>query len=157
MPAAPLPRRTAWSSPAELALVFDRLFHSDGDTSLQWDALSRVKVWIARGNCPHAVESTANLLELILADSGSDSNSSSSSSEGGAGGRTTPGELRLSYSMAIIRRSGEEGPEDETLSSGGFSPSLLGYPSRGVPSIEPTRAAHWAPSEEASEGCGGRG
>ncbi|GAA5834526.1 hypothetical protein JCM11251_007032 [Rhodosporidiobolus azoricus] len=97
MPAPSLPRRTAWHSPPELDLVFSRLFHSDGEVAQQLDGLSRVKIWIARGNCPHAVESTANLLELILADSAGAGTSS--------GNETGPsaGELRLSYSMAMIR------------------------------------------------------
>ncbi|GAA6025862.1 hypothetical protein JCM10207_003236 [Rhodosporidiobolus poonsookiae] len=93
MPAL-LPRRTAWTTPAELHLVYSRLFLSGGDLVQQHDGLARIKVWIARGYCPHAVESTANLLELILADSGPSTSSSRSPS---------PGELRLSYSMAIIR------------------------------------------------------
>ncbi|BGP20324.1 hypothetical protein JCM10213_002047 [Rhodosporidiobolus nylandii] len=96
MPAA-LPRRTAWTGPADLQLVYANLFNLDGDVVLQRDALSRIKVWIARGNCPHAVESTANLLELLLADSQAALPSTS------AARAPSPAELRLSYSMAMIR------------------------------------------------------
>ncbi|GAA5989055.1 hypothetical protein JCM11641_002310 [Rhodosporidiobolus odoratus] len=88
-----LPRRTPWSCPAELELVYSRLFLSDANNNLQRDGLDRIKVWIARGNCPHAVESTANLLDLILVDRPSTSTARAPS----------PAELRLSYSMAIIR------------------------------------------------------
>ncbi|GAA5863546.1 hypothetical protein JCM8547_007281 [Rhodosporidiobolus lusitaniae] len=96
----PLPRRTAWSTPAELHLVFSRLFLSDGDRSLQRDGLSRIKVWIARGNCPHAVESTANLLELVLRDSLDAVTGAPSTSKDVV---PSASELRLSYSMAMIR------------------------------------------------------
>ncbi|GAA6037528.1 hypothetical protein JCM8097_008239 [Rhodosporidiobolus ruineniae] len=93
MPAM-LPRRTAWATPGELHLVYSRLFLSEGDAALQLDGLSRIKVWMARGTCPHAVESTANLLELLLRDTAPSTSSSAP---------VSPAELRLSYSMAIIR------------------------------------------------------
>ncbi|GAA5868505.1 hypothetical protein JCM3774_005401 [Rhodotorula dairenensis] len=90
-----VPRKTAWSTRAEFVLVFDRLFASDGDVALQRDAISRIQVWLHRGQCPHAVESTAALLQLILRDA---EPSTSSAAHG-----VSEHELRLSYSMAVIR------------------------------------------------------
>lgn len=111
-------RRTAWTSPQELSVVFSSLFHSDGDSGAQRWAIARVrptflgaraphvgraadpalwmqiKVWLARGpNCPHAVESTASLLEIVLRDTAAV----------GSSQRPSQQELRLAYSMALIR------------------------------------------------------
>ncbi|GAA5872576.1 hypothetical protein JCM1840_004841 [Sporobolomyces johnsonii] len=90
-----LPHRTAWSTPAEFLLVFRALFESDADPQRQLEAISRIKVWQTRPSCPHAVESTANFLELILRDSATPAQS--------GGYRPSAHELRLGYSMAIIR------------------------------------------------------
>ncbi|KAL8279387.1 hypothetical protein RQP46_008199 [Phenoliferia psychrophenolica] len=87
-------RRTAWTSPQELNVVFSSLFHSDGDSGAQRWAIARIKVWLARGpNCPHAVESTASLLEIVLRDT----------EAVGTSQRPSQQELRLAYSMALIR------------------------------------------------------
>ncbi|POY75509.1 hypothetical protein BMF94_1411 [Rhodotorula taiwanensis] len=90
-----VPKRTAWSTAQEFRLVFDRLFASEGDVVLQQDAIGRIKVWLHRGQCPHAVESTAALMQLILRDA--------EPSTSHAAGAVSEHELRLSYSMAIIR------------------------------------------------------
>ncbi|GAA5926662.1 hypothetical protein JCM1841_003197 [Sporobolomyces salmonicolor] len=90
-----LPHRTAWSTPAEFLLVFRALFESDADPQRQLEAISRIKVWQTRASCPHAVESTANFLELILRDAATPAQS--------GGYRPSAHELRLGYSMAIIR------------------------------------------------------
>ena len=61
----------------------------------------QIQVWLNRGQCPHAVESTAALLQLILRD-GEPSTSTAPYS-------VSEHELRLSYAMAIIRFvSGEQ-------------------------------------------------
>ncbi|GAA5912639.1 rRNA-processing protein LAS1 [Sporobolomyces salmoneus] len=90
-----LPHRTAWTTPLEFQSVYSDLFESDGDTTRQRTALSRIAVWQSRNLCPSAVESTANLLNLILLDS---SPSSSCHSP-----RPSSSQLRLSYSMTLIR------------------------------------------------------
>ncbi|GAA5985704.1 hypothetical protein JCM10908_007080 [Rhodotorula pacifica] len=90
-----VPRKTAWSTRQEFRLVFDRLFASEGDIALQQDAIGRIQVWLNRGQCPHAVESTAALLQLILRDA--------QPSTSTAAQTVSEHELRLSYSMAIIR------------------------------------------------------
>ncbi|GEM11119.1 amino acid transporter [Rhodotorula toruloides] len=85
------PRRTPWSTLHEWTHVHDSLFAHSASTDSQLDALATVNVWIARGNCPHAVESTAALLTLVLRDSRHDHVPHSTN------------DLRLSYSMAIVR------------------------------------------------------
>ncbi|GAA5967169.1 hypothetical protein JCM3765_001551 [Sporobolomyces pararoseus] len=87
-----LPHRTAWTTQVEFQSVYSDLFESDGDAKRQQVGLSRIAVWQSRKQCPSAVETTANLLRLILLDT------SSSSAL-----RPSAHELRLSYSMAIIR------------------------------------------------------
>lgn len=95
-------------------MVYGCLFASDGDLSAQrygFDRVTRcvspsrslgadpvriyaqIQVWMARGGCPHAIESTAALLELILRDA----------QVVGPSYRPSQHELRLSYSMALIR------------------------------------------------------
>lgn len=63
---------------------------------------------MSRGNCPYAVESTASLLELILRDT----------EVIGSSYRPSQQELRLSYSMALIRFA---------LALGLLSRSLIAY------------------------------
>ncbi|GAA6018955.1 hypothetical protein JCM11491_005692 [Sporobolomyces phaffii] len=84
-----LPHRTAWTTQVEFQAVYADLFESEGDAERQRVGLSRIAVWQSRNQCPSAVETTANLLRLILRDAAS----------------SVPDahELRLSYSMAIIR------------------------------------------------------
>ncbi|SCZ98430.1 BZ3500_MvSof-1268-A1-R1_Chr3-2g06364 [Microbotryum saponariae] len=86
-------RRVPWSSPDELHQVFSWLFAGDGDAAVQRYAIGRIKVWMSRGNCPHAIESTASLLELVLRDT----------ANVGPSQRPSQHELRLAYSMALIR------------------------------------------------------
>ncbi|GAA5932670.1 hypothetical protein JCM3775_002206 [Rhodotorula graminis] len=93
-----VPRKTPWSTHLEFHLVFDRLFNSDGDPTLQRDAITRIRVWLDRGNCPHPVETTANLVALVLRDSAPSSSSSSSFNSA-----ALEGDLRLAYAMAIVR------------------------------------------------------
>ncbi|GAA6006732.1 rRNA-processing protein LAS1 [Rhodotorula paludigena] len=88
------PHRTPWATRAEFQLVFDRLFASDADPALQRDAVSRIHVWLARGNCPHAAESTASLVDLVLRDAAPSTSLASAHSEH---------DLRLAYAMAMIR------------------------------------------------------
>ncbi|GJN94484.1 hypothetical protein Rhopal_007564-T1 [Rhodotorula paludigena] len=88
------PHRTPWATHAEFQLVFDRLFASDADPALQRDAVSRIHVWLARGNCPHAAESTASLVDLVLRDAAPSTSLASAHSEH---------DLRLAYAMAMIR------------------------------------------------------
>lgn len=118
-------RLTSWATPDEFQLVFSSLFASEGDVAAQRFAIERVstfsstslgahrglkrvlttccllqiKVWLSRGACPHEVESTASLLELLLRDDSSMSSVASSS----VLPRPSQQELRLSYSMALIR------------------------------------------------------
>ncbi|KPV73248.1 uncharacterized protein RHOBADRAFT_55020 [Rhodotorula graminis WP1] len=92
-----VPRKTPWSTHLEFHLVFDRLFNSDGDPTLQRDAITRIRVWLDRGNCPHPVETTANLVALVLRDSAPSSSSSSFNLA------ALEGDLRLAYAMAIVR------------------------------------------------------
>jgi len=99
-----VPRKTPWSTYVEFQLVFDRLFSSNGDPSLQRDAITRIRVWLDRGNCPHPVETTANLVALVLRDSApSTSAASSSSSSSSNTASSLEGDLRLAYAMAIVR------------------------------------------------------
>lgn len=72
--------------------MFDRLFNSDGDPTLQRDGIARIYVWLDRGNCPHPVETTANLVALVLRDAAPSTSSTA-----------FEGDLRLSYAMAIVR------------------------------------------------------
>ncbi|BGP51858.1 rRNA-processing protein las1 [Rhodotorula kratochvilovae] len=90
-----VPRKTPWAIYQEFQLVFDRLFASDANPQLQLDAIHRINVWLDRGGCPHAVESTAAILSLVLRDA-----APSTSLTGAA---VSDAELRLSYAMAIVR------------------------------------------------------
>ncbi|GAA5843143.1 hypothetical protein JCM3766R1_005249 [Sporobolomyces carnicolor] len=85
-----LPHRTGWTTQVEFRSVYQDLFESEGDRRRQRVALSRIAVWQSRDQCPSAVESTSNLLRLILLDHEPHSSSS-------------PQQLRLSYAMALIR------------------------------------------------------
>ncbi|ORY52195.1 Las1-like-domain-containing protein [Leucosporidium creatinivorum] len=87
------PRRVAWATSEEYQMVYGCLFASDGDQAAQRYGIDRIKVWMARGSCPHAVESTASLLELLMRDT----------EVVGSSFRPSQQELRLSYSMALIR------------------------------------------------------
>ncbi|CAM9716790.1 unnamed protein product, partial [Chrysoparadoxa australica] len=82
-----VPRQLPWRDWGEWGLVHFLLFsHNPGERRA---GVSRVKAWRARERIPHAVDTTAQLVELSLLD----------------GGRYPPGELelRLGYSCALIR------------------------------------------------------
>lgn len=49
----------------------------------------KIGVWVHRGACPHAVESTANFFSLMLSER--------------QNARQTKVDLRLAYAMAIVR------------------------------------------------------
>ncbi|CDR46478.1 RHTO0S12e04962g1_1 [Rhodotorula toruloides] len=86
------PRRTPWSTLSEFTHVHDLVFAHSATPTSQLDALETINVWLARGNCPHAVESTAALLTLVLRDSNSPHHAPHSTHD-----------LRLAYAMAIVR------------------------------------------------------
>ncbi|SCV74661.1 BQ2448_7690 [Microbotryum intermedium] len=88
-----VPRRVPWTSPDELHQVFSWLFAGDGGAAAQRYGIGRIRVWMSRGNCPHAIESTASLLEFVLRDT----------ANVGPSQRPSQHELRLGYSMALIR------------------------------------------------------
>ncbi|KAK4051603.1 rRNA-processing protein las1 [Microbotryomycetes sp. JL201] len=101
-----LPRIVPWTTFDEFRHVFELIYNSDGDSDSQRQGCqlhrranelasfaSQIEVWMLRGNCPHAAESTAAFLELVLRDSGNV----------GASVRPTELEQRLGYSMALIR------------------------------------------------------
>ncbi|KAM0789739.1 hypothetical protein ACM66B_006594 [Microbotryomycetes sp. NB124-2] len=88
-----LPRIVPWSTFDEFKHVFELIFDSDGDSDSQRHGVDMIKVWMLRGNCPHAAESTAAFLELVLRDS----------ARTGQSTRPTELEQRLGYSMALIR------------------------------------------------------
>ncbi|GAA6048588.1 hypothetical protein JCM3770_002043 [Rhodotorula araucariae] len=90
-----VPRKTPWTTHLEFQLVFDRLFASDANPLLQLDAIHRINVWLDRGSCPHAVESTAAILSLVLRDAAPSTSLS--------GAAVSDADLRLSYAMAIVR------------------------------------------------------
>ena len=83
----------ALSAGPSLACV-GQLFFARRDVESSHASLMQIKVWLARGpNCPHAVESTASLLEIVLRDT----------EAVGTSQRPSQQELRLAYSMALIR------------------------------------------------------
>ena len=82
------PRLVPWISWEEWRSVHSALFDSAPATR-QW-GLEAVALWRARGRLPHAIDSTASLIEVVLWDSDSSSFRSVN-------------ELRLQYSMVIIR------------------------------------------------------
>uniref|UniRef100_A0A0K3CQ92 BY PROTMAP: gi/342319042/gb/EGU10994.1/ amino acid transporter [Rhodotorula glutinis ATCC 204091] n=1 Tax=Rhodotorula toruloides TaxID=5286 RepID=A0A0K3CQ92_RHOTO len=86
------PRRTPWSTLTEFTHVHHLAFAHSATPTSQLDALERINVWLARGNCPHAVESTAALLTLVLRDSNPSHHAPHSTHD-----------LRLSYAMAMVR------------------------------------------------------
>ena len=62
---------TPWKSRQELLLVRQQLYSFDGcpaRDSTRRLAVSRISVWMQRGNCPHLVESTGILTAAILND-----------------------------------------------------------------------------------------
>lgn len=59
--AADLPKQTPWIDWNEWERVRSYVF---GNLNEQREAIVWINLWISRGNCPAAVESTANFLEL---------------------------------------------------------------------------------------------
>ena len=56
-----LPKQTPWHNWEEWEMVYRLSFGSIDD---QREAITWIKLWLVRGNCPAAVESTAAFLEL---------------------------------------------------------------------------------------------
>ncbi|TPX54238.1 hypothetical protein PhCBS80983_g05990 [Powellomyces hirtus] len=89
-------RSVPWATQLEWEDVFAGLYADDGPQSRgrqEW-GVKRVKAWTSRGKVPHAVDSTASLVEVWLRD--------------GCGGAYGPPpvsehEIRLMYTMAFIR------------------------------------------------------
>ncbi len=82
-----LPRIVPWRDWAEWDAVRAGLLGADAREAAR--AVGRVRAWQSRGRVPHSVEATATLVEIGLA-------------RAAAGGRSE-NELRLMYSMAIVR------------------------------------------------------
>ena len=82
-----LPRVVPWRDWAEWDAVRAGLLGADAREAAR--AIGRVRAWQSRGRVPHSVEATAALVEIGLA-------------RAAAGGRSE-NEVRLMYSMAIVR------------------------------------------------------
>lgn len=64
---------TPWRDRRELFTTRDQFYpqregEASGRRELQHAAVARVGMWMARGNCPHLVESTALLTAALLCD-----------------------------------------------------------------------------------------
>lgn len=90
--AAMRPRSVPWTDWEEWVKVCIALFSTiaDGQRVHVRQGLDLVEMWKTRGRVPHAVESTAQLLEIQLLD-------------GCEGAQRSETELRLQYSLAVIR------------------------------------------------------
>ncbi|GJJ75938.1 ribosomal biogenesis protein LAS1 [Entomortierella parvispora] len=93
MPPPKLPKLVPWHSPAEFIQVYNWFYPEpteDGapDIRSQECALRRVKAWEARGKLPHAIDSTASFMQVVIRD---------------WTGTLSDQELRLMYSMVFIR------------------------------------------------------
>ena len=77
--------QTPWADWAEWTFVRDRLLPPG---ELVFEAIEVVQMWRSRGRVPHAVDSTAQLVEVMVRDR--------------EGGRSE-NELRLAYSMVVVR------------------------------------------------------
>ncbi|KAJ2770633.1 rRNA-processing protein las1 [Coemansia nantahalensis] len=82
------PKIVPWASTAEYMGVADGLYSADADARRR--GVAAVKAWRARGRVPAAVDATANLVEMMLADQ-----------QRPAG--VTVSWLRHMYAMALIR------------------------------------------------------
>lgn len=85
--AAPTPKRVSWTCWAEWSAVRHALYHTD-PLHRTW-ALTQLNVWRGRGQLPHAVEATGQLVELMANTNQSDGCSAT--------------QLTLMASMAILR------------------------------------------------------
>ena len=77
--------QTPWIDWAEWTFVRNRLLPPG---ELVFEALEVVQMWRSRGRVPHAVESTAQLVEVMVRD---------------REGSRSESELRLAYSMVVVR------------------------------------------------------
>lgn len=89
-----LPRRVPWTSSASLIQLHAHLYPATPDASLaaaeRNAGLALVNLWLNRGACPAAVESTASLLRAGMLD-------------GLLSGHGDFEGARLNYAMAIVR------------------------------------------------------
>ncbi|KAG0029814.1 rRNA-processing protein las1 [Podila clonocystis] len=88
-----LPKLVPWHSPVEFIQVYEWFYPSpleDGTTDIraQECALRRIRAWEARGKLPHAIDSTASFVQVVVRDWTQN---------------LTDQELRLMYSMVFIR------------------------------------------------------
>ncbi|KAG0350248.1 rRNA-processing protein las1 [Podila minutissima] len=88
-----LPKLVPWHSPAEFIQVYEWFYPApleDGTTDIraQECALRRIRAWEARGKLPHAIDSTASFVQVVVRDWTQN---------------LTDQELRLMYSMVFIR------------------------------------------------------
>ncbi|EMR10354.1 hypothetical protein PNEG_01607 [Pneumocystis murina B123] len=81
-------RIVPWRSRSEFNQVRDWFYGTDRNQESLMKGLSRVNAWQVRGRLPHAVESTANLVCVLVEEER---------------GICNPLGLRLSYAMALIR------------------------------------------------------
>jgi hypothetical protein len=114
----PAPRQLPWADWEEWDHVRRGLF-SESAHSKEW-AVGVVSMWRRRGRVPHAVESTAQLLEIGLGDPVSD-----------LGGGRADRDLRLSYSLAVVRAvNGLVDPQQQNY----FAGSVLALAAKiGIP------------------------
>ena len=84
-----LPRVVPWRDWGEWEEVRSGLMGADAAAAAR--AVGRVRAWQSRGKVPHSVEATAALVEIGLARAGA-----------ACGGRSE-NEMRLMYSMALVR------------------------------------------------------
>lgn len=85
-------RIVPWVDWKEWNHVYQHLYGSISDARL---ALEIITVWRARGNIPHSVEGSAGLIQVAMQDSVVD--------DGSMQGNLSEMELRMLYSLAIIR------------------------------------------------------
>ncbi|KAF9416186.1 rRNA-processing protein las1 [Podila epigama] len=88
-----LPKPVPWHSPAEFIQVYEWFYpplSEDGTVNIQAQecALRRIRAWEARGKLPHAIDSTASFVQVVVRDWTLN---------------LTDQELRLMYSMVFIR------------------------------------------------------
>ncbi|KAJ1966113.1 rRNA-processing protein las1 [Dipsacomyces acuminosporus] len=84
-----IPKVVSWTSTEEYMAVAGYLYSQD--ISDRRKGIATVKSWRARGRVPVAIDATANLVEIIVADQG----------QGSRG--TSVNQLRHMYTMALIR------------------------------------------------------
>jgi hypothetical protein len=106
------PRVLPWQTWEEWAMVRDALF-DDGNPAVQQAALLRVSVWRVRGRVPHAVDASAQLVELALYDPGAGPGGFPHEGLGlGLGGGAASGVgagfyseqmLQSAYAMSVVR------------------------------------------------------